>query len=372
MKKPIPHIDLRPGNLPVMAGFLRDLEKLYREGAFSGGPYVERFEKEFAAYLGTPHCVGVNSGTSALHLALLALGIGPGDEVIVPAYTFAGTVWGALYCGATPVFADVDAATGNLSPDAVAKAITKRTKAVIAVHLFGQAADLAGIREAIRAGGGKGVRLIEDAAQAHGGRHAAGSLGALADLGCFSFYPTKNLGAAGEGGAVVTANAKWAGRMRLLRNHNAAERYVHLGTGYNYRMEGIQGLFLSRKLKGLDAANRERARIAAAYLDAIAGGPIRPLCADLAASAWHAFVCRIPGPGRRAAFLARLAEEGIGHAIYYPRILPDLPAFKAYRKGKGGFPNATTLSRETVSLPLYPGLRPADVRRIRGVLRDWR
>jgi dTDP-4-amino-4,6-dideoxygalactose transaminase len=308
MKKPIPHIDLWPGNRAVMAGFLRDLKGLYRKGAFSGGPYVERFEKEFAAYLGSPHCVGVNSGTSALHLALLALGIGPGDEVIVPAYTFAGTVWGVVYCGATPVFADVDAATGNLSPDAMEKAITKRTRAVIAVHLFGQAADLAGIRRATK---GKGIRLIEDAAQAHGGRHAAGALGALADIGCFSFYPTKNLG----------------------------------------------------------AANRERTRIAKAYLDALAGGPIAPLCAAGTDSAWHAFVCKVP---RRAAFLQRLAEDGIGHAIYYPRILPDLPAFKPYVKARAAFPNATLLSRTTVSLPLYPGLKPSAVRRICEVLRDWR
>ena len=364
MPKPIPHIDLRPSNEPHRAGFLRDLGRLYRENAFSGGPYVERFERDFAAYLGAPHCVACNSGTSALHLALMALGIGPGDEVIVPAYTFAGTVWGVLYCGATPVFADVDPATGNLSPAAVRDALTERTRAVIAVHLFGQAADLAGIRKSLR---GRRVRLIEDAAQAHGAGARGARLGALADLGCFSFYPTKNLGAAGEGGAVVTANAAWARRMRLLRNHNAAERYIHLGIGYNYRMEGIQGLFLARKLKSLDAANAERRRIAAAYLEAIGPGPIAPLCREPGDSAWHAFVCRVP---RRAAFLRRLADEGIGHAIYYPRILPDLPAFRTYARGR--FPHARMLSRTTVSLPLYPGLKRGEVERIRRVLRDWR
>ena len=373
MKNPIPHIDLWPGNRPVIEGFLRDVRGLCRQGAFSGGPYVARFEDEFAAYLGVKHCIGVNSGTSALHLALLALGIGPGDEVIVPAYTFAGTVWGIIYCGATPVFADVDAATGNISPAAVANAVSRRTRAVIAVHLFGQAADLAGIRRAIRVKGGKRIRLIEDAAQAHGGRHVTGPLGTLADIGCFSFYPTKNLGAAGEGGAVVTANAGWAKRIRLLRNHNAEERYVHLGTGYNYRMDGIQGLFLSRKLKRLDAANRERARIASAYLAAVEGGPITPLCTEVPGSAWHAFVCRVP---RRAAFLKLLAEECIGHAIYYPRILPELPAFKPFLKGaargKAAFPNASLLSRESVCLPLYPGLKSTAVRRICKVLRDWR
>lgn len=364
MPKPIPHIDLWPSNRPYLKAFLTDMEKLYRKGAFSGGEYVDRFEREFAAYLGAGHCIGVNSGTSALHLALLALGIGPGDEVIVPAYTFAGTVWGALYCGATPVFADVDAETGNLSVAAVERALTKRTRAVIVVHLFGQAAPVGDLKRALR---GRGIRIIEDAAQAHGGMHAGQAMGTHGDLGCFSFYPTKNLGAAGEGGAVVTADKRWADRIRLLRNHNAAKRYVHLGLGFNYRMEGMQGLFLSLKLKGLDAMNRERASIASAYLAAIGEGPLRPLCRAVEDSAWHAFVCRVP---RRARFLARLEAEGIGHAIYYPRILPDLPAFKPYVRDPSAFPAAKSLSRTTVSLPLYPGLRKADIARVAAVLRD--
>ncbi len=362
----IPHVDLRASNSLVEPAFFRELKTLYRKGVFSGGEYVERFEKEFAEYLGVPHCLGVNSGTSALHLALLALGIGPGDEVVVPAYTFAGSVWGVIYCGARPVFADVNFDTGNLSAEAVEKVLTKKTRAIIAVHLFGQAAPLAALGEIARK---HRIPLIEDAAQAHGLLYEGRPAGTWGDIGCFSFYPTKNLGACGEAGAVVTSNRKWAQQISLLRNHNAKKRFEHLGLGFNYRMDGIQGLFLSLKLKELDRLNHTRRFIAAGYLRSIGKGGLDPLCREAGKSVWHAFVCKVTN---RKAFTAHLDAVGIGHAIYYPKILPEQTAFRAYSPDPKQFPAAWELSRATVSLPLYPGMRKETLTRIWEALRDWR
>jgi dTDP-4-amino-4,6-dideoxygalactose transaminase len=364
----IPHIDLSRANALPKREFLRGLETLYDKGAFSGGEYVERFETGFAGYLASPHCIGVNSGTSAIHLALLALGIGPGDEVVVPAYTFAGSVWGVLYCGAKPVFADVDADTGNLDPLAVEKALTRKTRAVIVVHLFGQSAPMAPFREMARR---RGLHLIEDAAQAHGQIQGGRHVGTLGDIGCFSFYPTKNLGAIGEAGAVVTSKRKWAERIRLLRSHNSPRRFEHSGLGFNYRMDGIQALFLSLKLKDLDALNGSRRSIAAAYLEALRGSSLEPLCRDRDASVWHAFVLKVKAR-RRKALLGALDEAGIGHAIYYPKMLPEQPAFRAFAPHPELFPSALALSRATVSLPLYPGLRKAEIDRVTEMLRSWK
>jgi dTDP-4-amino-4,6-dideoxygalactose transaminase len=361
----IPHIDLRGANAAPKRDFLRGLETLYDQGAFSGGEYVARFEADFARYLGAADCVGVNSGTSAIHLALLALGIGPGDEVVVPAYTFAGSVWGVIYCGAKPVFADVDPATGNLDPAAVEKVLTKRTRAIIVVHLFGQCAPMRPFRELARS---RGIRLIEDAAQAHGQISEGRQAGTLGDIGCFSFYPTKNLGGIGEAGAVAVSKRAWADRLRLLRSHNSPKRFEHAGVGFNYRMDGIQALFLALKLKDLDALNAVRRSIAATYLDALRGGPIEPLCRGTEDSVWHAFVCRTP---KRKAFLERLDAAGIGHALYYPRMLPEQAAFKAYAPDPKRFPAAKALSKTAVSLPLYPGLGGNDIGRVANVLRSW-
>jgi dTDP-4-amino-4,6-dideoxygalactose transaminase len=366
MPSAIPHIDLWPANRLLEKEFFTELKTLYRKAAFSGGEYVERFERDFSSALGAKNCVGLNSGTSAIHLALLALGIGPGDEVIVPAYTFAGTAWGVLYCGATPVFCDVELETGNLSTASVEKALTTKTRAIIVVHLFGQAAKLDALMAIAKK---RKIPLIEDAAQTHGGAFSGRALGTLGEIGCFSFYPTKNLGACGEGGAIVTDNAGLAERIRLLRNHNAINRYEHIGLGFNYRMEGIQGLFLSLKLKRLEAMNQERRRIAKAYLAAISDSELMPLGKDVHASAWHAFVIRVKD---RAGLIRHLDGFKIGHAIYYPKILPELPPFRKPSLGRRAFPNASELSRTSISLPLYPGLSKSSVSRVVQALKEWR
>ncbi len=392
----VPFQDLYPANRLIEKPFLAAAKKLYRESAFSGGPYVARFEASFARYLGARHCLGVNSGTSAVHLALEALGVGPGDEVIVPAFTFVGSAWGILYCGAKPVFADIDPESACLDPKSVSASITPRTKAIIAVHLFGRPAAMTALLAIAKKAR---VALIEDVAQAHGARiggmgekigkagiggtggKAAGTFG---DIGCFSFYPSKNLGAAGEGGAVVTDNARLADRMAQLRNHGQKERYRHDIVGWNYRMDGLQGLFLDLKLPYLDEMNAARGRIAQAYLRGIRNPLVLPLPGS-PDSVWHLFVCRVR---RREAFLRHLDAQGIGHGIHYPIAVPDLKPFQAFGKpvrkksapGKpaartldarlleasmlAGYPNSRALADTAVSLPLYFGMTPAQIRRV--------
>jgi dTDP-4-amino-4,6-dideoxygalactose transaminase len=369
--EPVPFQDLYPANRLVEQGFLEDAARLYRESAFSGGPYVQSFEKAFARYLGAPHCLGLNSGTSAIHLALAALGIGPGDEVIVPAFTFVGSAWGILYCGAKPVFADVEAGTACLDPESLAAAITPKTKAVIVVHLFGRPAPLDRIQAALRAArkrGGKRIALIEDAAQAHGAVWKGRQAGTIGDVGCFSFYPSKNLGAAGEAGAVVTRSAALAERIARLRNHGQKVRYRHETLGFNYRMDGLQGLFLEKKLPLLDRMNADREGIAAAYLAGISNPRVTPVDGG-PGSARHLFVCRVP---RRKAFLAHLDGLGIGYGIHYPLILPELPPFQSARGNPRRYPASLALAREVVSLPIYYGMPSDHVERVIDAVESFR
>jgi dTDP-4-amino-4,6-dideoxygalactose transaminase len=364
----VPFQDLLPANRLVEKPFFAAARDLFHASAFSGGPYVESFEGAFGRYLGAPHVLGLNSGTSAVHLALAALGIGPGDEVIVPAFTFVGSAWGILYCGAKPVFADVDPDTACIDANSLAEAITPRTKAVIAVHLFGRPADLDLIQAVLDAHGkakGRRIALIEDAAQAHGARWHGKAIGTLGDVGCFSFYPSKNLGAAGEAGAVTAKSAALAEKIACLRNHGQKARYRHETMGFNYRMDGLQGLFLEKKLAVLDRMNAARAAIAAAYLEGMYSAQVVPLGGG-GKSVWHLFVCRAQ---RRKAFLAHLDKHGIGYGIHYPVTLPELPPFQAAaKKGKGkpgaAQPHALELSRTVVSLPLYYGMRPEMVERV--------
>ncbi len=368
-KPNIPFQDLYPANKLVEKDFLDQAAKLYRESAFSGGPYVASFEKAFGGYLGAKHCLGLNSGTSAVHLALEGMGIGPGDEVIVPAFTFVGSAWGILYCGAKPVFADVDPDTACLDANSLAEAITPRTRAVIVVHLFGRPADLDLIQAVLDEQGkrfGRRILLVEDAAQAHGARWGGKAVGTLGDAGCFSFYPSKNLGAAGEAGAVIAKTAALAEKIARLRNHGQKARYRHETLGYNYRMDGLQGLFLEKKLAFLDRMNAERTKIAQAYLEGLFSAEAVPLGGG-PHSVWHLFVCRVK---RRKAFLAHLDRHGIGYGIHYPVTLPELPPFQAAvaKKSKrapgAGQPNAMALSRSVVSLPLFIGMKPEQVERV--------
>ncbi len=352
---PVPFLDLHSVNRRLEARFLREMKALYRAGSFVGGPAVEAFEGGFAAATGARHCVAVSSGTMALHLSLVAAGVKAGDEVVLPALTFPGAAGPVVHLGARPVFADVSPRDACLDPMSVARVITRKTRAIVATHLFGHPADM----DTLRLLAGKRVALIEDAAQAHGGTWRGRPLGTLGEFGCFSFYPTKNLGGIGDGGAILTTSRRTAERLRRLRDHGQARRFHPVEAGYNARLNAVQALFLGLKLPSLAADNTRRTAIAARYLRVLRGNPdIVPLTpAREGRSAWHAFVVRARN---RAAFAAQLDARGIGHQVYYPAALPDLPVYRAPERVE--CPVARALARTVVALPLHAGLRDSDVR----------
>lgn len=327
--------------------------------AFCLGPDVEAFEREFADYLGADHVVGCNSGTSALHLAMKVLDIGPGDEVIIPPMTFVATAWAVSYVGATPVFADIDPATRCLDPEKVEAAITPQTKAVIPVHLYGHPADMDAIHAVCQP---RGIAVVEDAAQAHGATCNGRKAGALADLACFSFYPGKNLGACGEGGALVTSNPDYAARARSLRNHGSTERYYHDEVGFNYRMEGIQAAVLRVKLKRLEEWTKRRGDIADCYREKLAESSVAiPAIRDGVRHAWHQFVIRHPERDRLA---GHLESCGVGSAKHYPVPL-HLQKCYADLGGKAGDHRVSeALARECLSLPMFAELTTSQLERV--------
>lgn len=359
---PVPFLDPYSVNRRIEARFFRELKILYRDSAFIGGAVVEKFEREFAAAMHSPACIAVASGTMALQLALAEAGVGPGDEVVVPAFTFPGTAGPILHLGARPVFADVNARDGCIDPESAARAVTKKTCAIVAAHLFGHPADMNALRDVA----GKRIALIEDAAQAHGGAWRKKPLGSLGDHGCFSFYPTKNLGGIGDGGAILTSSKRRAERLRSLRDHGQRRRFQPETTGYNARLAAMHALFLSLKLPFLEDDNARRAAVAARYLRALRERPDRiPLLpSPHGNSAWHAFVVKAR---RRAGFTRHLREHKIGHRIYYPAALPDLPAFAAFTRAD--CPAARELARTVVALPLHAGLGAAEARAVCGVIK---
>lgn len=357
---PIPFLNLQTINQPYEQKFFRELRTLYRQNAFVGGPWLQTFEQEFAREMDAPHCIAVSSGTTALHLSLIAAGVKPGDEVILPAFTFPGTGWGIFYQGAKPVFADVRREDGCIDPEDVARRITRHTKAIIAVHLFGHPAPLDALRDVAKR---RRIALIEDAAQAHGGFYRGGALGSQGDFGCFSFYPSKNLGGMGDGGAILVKRKSTAERLRRLRDHGQRRRFFPEEIGFNARMDAIQALFLSLKLPSLAADNERRVRIASRYLKALQNNPslipLMPSREDTARSAWHAFVVRVK---KRKDFLRFLEKEGIGNQVYYPATLPSLKPFRAFARDR--YPVAEELARSCVALPLHPGLKESEVAKI--------
>ena len=318
--------------------------------------YLVQFERDFAAYCGSRHAIAVNSGTSALHLALVSAGIGPGDEVITVPMTFVATVAAILYAGATPRFVDIDAATWTMDPAALEEAITPRTRAIMPVHLHGSVADMEPIVEIARA---RGLVLIEDAAQAHGAQYRGSRAGAIGDLGCFSFYPGKNLGACGEGGAVVTDRDDLAERIRMLRDWGQAERYRHVLPGYNYRMDAIQGAVLAVKLRYLERWTEARRDAAAAYQALLADLPVgRPAACDRNSHVWHVYAVRVR---ERDRLRAQLAEAGVSTGIHYPVPVHLQPAYASLGYRRGDFPIAEQLAEQTLSLPMFPELTRAQI-----------
>jgi dTDP-4-amino-4,6-dideoxygalactose transaminase len=294
------------------------------------------------------------------------LNIGPGDEVVTTPYTFIATSWAISYCGAKPVYVDIDDATFNLDPKLLEKAITPRTKAVLPVHLYGQPFDVDAVDAICRK---HNLPFVEDAAQAVGAKYKGKTVGALGDIGCFSFYPAKNLGACGEGGALVTNNAALAARAKSLREHGSTVRYHHDEIGYNYRLEGIQGAVLGVKLKHLEKWTRGRQRVAARYAELLAGTPLQlPTVADDVESAWHLYTVRHP---RRDELKKFLDANGIGNAVHYPLPLHLQKVYAPLGYKPGDFPVAEKASREVLSLPMFPELTDAQIGRVAAVVKDF-
>jgi dTDP-4-amino-4,6-dideoxygalactose transaminase len=338
-------------------------------GAFCLGPEVKQFEGEFAAFCGADHCVAMNSGTSALHVAMRLLDLAPGDEVITTPFTFVATSWAIVYTGARPVFVDVEEATLNLDPALVEGAITPRTKAILPVHLYGHPCDLAPLLEVA---GRRQLPVIEDAAQAHGARYQGRTVGTFGLMSAFSFYPTKNLGACGEGGALVTDRADLAARARSVREHGSSARYLHDEIGYNYRMEGIQGAVLRTKLRHLASWNQARRRIAHRYHQLLADTPlVLPREIGPVESVYHLYTARHAGRDR---LKTHLESRGIGSAIHYPHPLHLQKCFAHLGYQTGAFPRTERAARECLSLPMYPELTDEQVGYVAAAVhefRDW-
>jgi dTDP-4-amino-4,6-dideoxygalactose transaminase len=334
---------------------LPDILRLFEEGAFCLGPFVQSFEASVAEYLGTKHAIGVNSGTSALHLALIAAGIGPGDKVLLPSLTFIATAWAVLYVGATPVLCDVEEGSAAIDVDDAERRTDDAVKAVIPVHLYGQPANMDAV---MRLAARHRLVVVEDAAQAIGARYGGRCVGTIGQFGCFSFYPGKNLGAAGEGGLVVTDDAAAARRICALRHHAQEERYLHRELGFNYRMEGLQGLVLNHKLPLLEDWTQARRHFARRYRQSLADLPLKlPQPAD-GDHVYHLYVVRTENRDPLRDFLL---EHGVETGIHYPVPLHRQPCLLQYSRGPGSYPVSERYAKECLSLPLYTGMTEAQV-----------
>ncbi|HMO28616.1 DegT/DnrJ/EryC1/StrS family aminotransferase [Enterovirga sp.] len=351
----VPFLDLKTVNLRSRDAFRAALDRVLESGWFVLGSETEAFERDFAAYCGADHAIGVANGLDALHLVLRAWDIGPGDEVIVPSNTFVATWLAVSQAGATPVAVEPDPATHNIDPERIAAAITPRTKAIVPVHLYGQTADMEPILALAEA---RGLKVLEDAAQAHGARYRGRPAGSLGHAAAFSFYPGKNLGALGDGGAITTNDARLAERLRLLRNYGSQVKYRHEERGYNSRLDELQSAFLRHKLASLDEDNASRRAIASAYLAGLAAtGWGLPSVPNWAEPVWHLFVVRV---ARRDEVQAALREAGVQTLIHYP-VPPHEQA--AYRDMPGVAPQplASRLAGEVLSLPMTPHMPQADI-----------
>lgn len=377
---PVPLLDLKPQNLALERELTETFVRVLRSGHYIMGGELDRFEAEMARMLGVRHALGVSSGTDAILLALMALDLGPGDEVIVPSFTFFATGGCVSRVGATPVFADVCPICFNLDAADVARRLTPRTRAIMPVHLFGQAADLDSLSALART---RGIRIIEDGAQALGARYKGRMVGGLGDFGTFSFFPSKNLGALGDAGLLVTQDDALAEKARLLRLHGAKPKYYHHLIGANFRMDALQAALLSVKAAHYDGYTEARRRNAADYTQQLSqlpgvrvADPARCGCAltDAAQAEskdrlvlpvayphnehiWNQYTVRVPGKGRRDAMRAALQGQGIGTEIYYPVPLHDQPCFSGLPgAGTGTLPVSDRLALEVLSLPIYPEL----------------
>jgi len=326
---------------------------------FTLGSEVAAFEEEFATYCQAQYGIGVNTGTSALHLALLAAGIGPGDEVITVPFTFVATVAAIYYTGATPVFVDINPRTFTIDVKAIEAAITDKTKAILPVHLYGQPADMDPILDIAKR---HGLVVIEDAAQAHGAEYKGKRVGSIGDMGCFSFYPGKNLGAYGEGGMVVTSNPEYTRTIRMLRDWGAEQKYQHVLKGYNFRLEGIQGAVLRVKLRHLEAWTEARRAAAAHYNELMSdSGVATPEAMPYARHVYHIYAIRTQ---QRSEWQQALQDKGIQTGIHYPIPVHLLPAYADLGYTKGDFPHSEQAANEVLSLPMFAELSPAQCKEV--------
>ncbi|CAG1066853.1 perosamine synthetase [uncultured bacterium] len=352
----IPFLDLKRQHAALKAEIIEAISRVIDDTAFSGGPFVEEFEREFAAYCGASYVAAVGNGTDALHLAMRALGIGQGDEVIVPANTFVATAWGASHAGATPVFVDCHPETWTIDPARIEERVTARTKAIAGVHLYGQPFDVAAVKEIAAR---HSLFLIEDCAQAVGAKYRGKRVGGLGDAGCFSFYPGKNLGACGEAGGVTTNSAGLDARIRSLRSHGSLVKYYHDEVGYNMRMDGIHGAVLSLKLKYIDAWNGRRLDIARRYREELASSGLRmQKTPEWAGHVYHLFVVVADD---RERLRKHLESKGVFPGIHYPVPCHLQKAYSHLGYRKGDFPNAEALSEGCLSLPVFPEMTDEEV-----------
>lgn len=361
----VPLVDLKAQYHSIKSEIDAAVSRVLESSQFVLGDEVAEFEKEFAAYSGAGEGIAVNSGTSALHLALLAAGVGPGDEVITVPFTFVATVAAIHYAGATPVFVDVEPRSFTMDMAQIEAAITPKTKALLPVHLYGQPADMDPILDIARR---HKLVVIEDAAQAHGAEYKGRRVGGIGDFGCFSFYPGKNLGAYGEGGLVTTNNTEYGNTIRMLRDWGQDRKYHHVRKGFNYRMEGIQGAILRVKLAHLEAWTDARRAHAAAYRDQLKEAAVRlPDEMPYARHVYHVFTVRT---SEREQLQKSLTGEGIQTGIHYPIPVHLQPAYADPRYGKGSFPVAERAAAEVLSLPMYPEMTSDQVRQVARSLRS--
>ncbi|MCY2687958.1 DegT/DnrJ/EryC1/StrS family aminotransferase [Salinimicrobium sp. TH3] len=366
IKEKISCLDLKGQHQQIKSEVFEAFDKVYESTSFSGGTFVQEFETEFAQFCKVKYAVGVNNGTSALHLTMLALGIGPGDEVIVPANTFIATAWGVSYTGAKPVFVDCTSDTWEIDASQIKNKITANTKAVIGVHLYGQPFDIESVAKVCKE---HGLFLIEDAAQAHGALYKGTPVGGFGEMACFSFYPGKNLGACGEGGGITTNNETYYTHLLSLRNHGCTVRYFHDEVGFNMRMGGLEGASLNVKLKYLPQWNSRRQEIAGKYQEGIKNSKIKmQVQPEWSKSVYHLFVITTED---KTGLTEYLSEKGIIPGLHYPVPCHLQKAYTHLGYKVGDFPNAEYLSNHCLSLPMYAELTDDDVAYVVNVLNAY-